>query len=115
MNIKLKYEEISSCFAGNLGDYINTLGLHFHTFGPSPIINVFYTVTQKYAFMKSETSFTEYCLPLLCVMPLLYILFHVIKNKSGTHYIYFMTHSLKNTDRGDERQKPPKPDSSCKM
>lgn len=84
MNIKLQCVEINSCFVGNLGEYTYTLGLHFHTFGPSPIINVFYTVTQKYAFLKSETNFTEYCLPLLCVMPLLYILFHVMKNKSVT-------------------------------
>lgn len=110
INIKLKCEEISSCLAGNLGDYMYSLGLCFHTFGPRLIINVFYIVTQKYAFMKSETSFTEHCLPLLNVIPLLYILLHVIKNKSITHYIHFMTNSLKNTDRGDGRHKPPKPE-----
>lgn len=111
MNIKFKCEEISNCLVGNLGDCIYTLGLCFHTFGPRPIVNVFYTVTPNIVFTEGETSFTELCLPLLCAVPLLYIFFHVTENKSITHYIYFTTHRLKNTDRGDGREKPPKPDS----
>lgn len=57
-----------------------------------------------------KQDFIELCLPLLCMVPLLYILFHIIE-KSIIYYIYFMAHFLESTDMEGRREKSSKADS----
>lgn len=56
-----------------------------------------------------KQDFIELCLPLLCMVPLLYILFHIIEKYYLLHLFYDPL--LESTDMEDRREKSSKADS----